>query len=125
MNLRVVALASNYTAAIRVLHGAKYFSRINRGCLHCSVIIIRAPFRHGWILFLHIKARGCDLMERYRVGFSLDIADVCSRSLGLVARAVRRGGKALLVMGVFLVSFYATTFAMCFVYGMDAALLKF
>ena len=64
-------------------------------------------------------------MERYLNEIQLDISQLGSCALGIASSILKSCCTALLITGAFIVPFYLTTFAMCFVYGMDAALLTF
>ena len=64
-------------------------------------------------------------MERYLTETNFDIAQIGNRALGVASAIFKSCGTALLIMGAFVVPFYLTTFAMCFLYGMDSALLTF
>ena len=64
-------------------------------------------------------------MERYLTETIFDIAQLGSRALSVASAIFKSCGTALLIIGAFVVPFYLSTFIMCFVYGMDAALLTF
>ena len=64
-------------------------------------------------------------MERFLTETNFDLAQLGSRARGIASGIFKSCGIALLIIGAFVVPFYITTFAMCFVYGMDAALLTF
>ena len=64
-------------------------------------------------------------MERDLPGVSYGVSNLGRRFIRIMTHTVKTLGTGLLVMGAFVVPFYLTTFAMSFLYAMDAALLMF
>ena len=64
-------------------------------------------------------------MERYLPGIGVGVASLGSRLVDVATTTIKSLGTGRLVMGAFVVPFYLTTFAMCFLYAMDAVRLTF